>query len=185
MSLALRSPSRARSLDRASALDRIRHRLIGRSETVARIAGAITERCRQLTIDINALEAEIKALTEQLAPTLLGDTRMRVTNRSEDPRRNHRPPTVPFTNFLRRTQRQLPAARLVLETFPAPAQPHRQPTAQHRPAPHRDDPSSPPPAGSRNLRRKAGGDGGLEALRILKRRSLRPASLEYSLQLTS
>jgi transposase len=61
----------ARSLDRASALDRITHRLADRSGTVARLAAAITERCRQLTADINALEAEIKTLTGQLAPTLL------------------------------------------------------------------------------------------------------------------
>ena len=57
-------------MDRASTLNRISHRLADIPGTVARLAAAITERCRQLTEDINALEAEIGALTEQLAPAL-------------------------------------------------------------------------------------------------------------------
>jgi len=40
--------------------------------TVARLAAAITEQCRQITNDINALETEIKTLAEQLASMLIG-----------------------------------------------------------------------------------------------------------------
>lgn len=61
----------ARSLDRVSALNRISARLTHLPGTVARLATAITERCRQLTLEINTLEAEIRTLTEQLAPALI------------------------------------------------------------------------------------------------------------------
>jgi len=61
----------ARSLDRASNLNRISARLAGLSGTVARLAAAIVERCHQLTIEIDALQAEIKKLAERLAPTLI------------------------------------------------------------------------------------------------------------------
>ncbi|MEV8509482.1 transposase, partial [Actinoplanes sp. NPDC051475] len=61
----------ARSLDRASNLDRIHNRLAELPGTVARLAAALTERCRQLTTEINALETEISKLAEELAPTLI------------------------------------------------------------------------------------------------------------------
>jgi transposase len=44
----------ARSLDRASALTASAHRLAVLPGTVARLATAIVERCRQLTCDIDA-----------------------------------------------------------------------------------------------------------------------------------
>jgi transposase len=49
----------ARSLDRVSNLNRLRHRLTGLPGTVARLAAALVDRCQQLTGEINALEAEI------------------------------------------------------------------------------------------------------------------------------
>src|SRR3954454_22649403 len=61
----------ARSLDRASNLNRISARLADLSGTVARLAAAIVERCHQLTVEIDVLEAEIKKLAERLAPTLI------------------------------------------------------------------------------------------------------------------
>ena len=158
-------------MDRATALDRISRRLIGRSGTVARLAAAITERCRQLTIDINTLEAEIKALTEQLAPTLLSIpgcaslTAAKILGETAGVRRFHSPAayarhngTAPLPvwssnrtrhRLSRSGNRQLNAAL------------HRIAMTQAR---------CHAPAREMIARRKAGGDGGLEALRVLKRR---------------
>jgi transposase len=61
----------ARSLDRVSNLDRILHRLTQLTGVVARLAAAITQRCRNLTEEINAIEAEVGDLAEKLVPTLI------------------------------------------------------------------------------------------------------------------
>ena len=60
---------------------------------------------------------------------------------------------------------------MVFKQGPAPTLPNREQTAERGAAPDRADPGPLPP-GARELlaRRKAGGDGGMEALRILKRR---------------
>jgi transposase len=161
----------ARSLDRPSALNRISHRLVAMSGTVARLAAAITERCRHLTNDINSLEAEIKTLTEQLAPTLiaipgcasltaakiLGETAgvLRFRSAAAYARHNGTAPLPVWSSnrarhrLSRTGNRQLNAAL------------HRVAMTQAR---------CHPPARELIARRKAGGDGGLEALRVLKRR---------------
>jgi transposase len=161
----------ARSLDRASALNRVSHRLRDLPGTVARLAAAITERCRQLTIEINALEAEISTLTGQLAPTLmavpgcasltaakiLGETAsvLRFRSASAYARHNGTAPLPAWSSnrtrhrLSRTGNRQLNAAL------------HRIAMTQAR---------CHQPARELIARRKAGGDGGLEALRILKRR---------------
>lgn len=54
----------ARSLDPVSNLDRILRRLTELHGTVARLAAAITRRCRHLTEEINTIEMEIRELTE-------------------------------------------------------------------------------------------------------------------------
>jgi transposase len=161
----------ARSLDRASNLNRISGRLADLSGTVARLATAIVERCRQLTIEIDALEAEIKKLTERLAPTLialpgcasltaakiLGETAgiLRFRSAAAYARHNGTAPLPVWSSnharhrLSRTGNRQLNAAL------------HRIAMTQAR---------CHPPARELIARRKADGDGGLEALRILKRR---------------
>ena len=49
----------------------MQERLQGRPGVVARLARELASRCAELTISINALEKEITALAEKLAPTLL------------------------------------------------------------------------------------------------------------------
>ncbi|MCI0689994.1 MAG: IS110 family transposase, partial [Sporichthyaceae bacterium] len=61
----------ARSLDRASAYQKIEDRLTGLDGVVARLARVLLDRLRQLTEDIDQLTAEITRLAEQLAPSLL------------------------------------------------------------------------------------------------------------------
>jgi transposase len=161
----------ARSLDRASNLNRISARLDGLSGTVARLAAAIVERCRQLTTEIDALQAEIKKLAERLAPTLialsgcaaltaakiLGETAgiLRFRSSAAYARHNGTAPLPVWSSnrarhrLSRTGNRQLNAAL------------HRIAMTQAR---------CHPPARELIARRKGDGDGGLEALRILKRR---------------
>jgi transposase len=159
----------SRSLDRASALNRITHRLADMSGTVARLAAAIIERCRQLTTEIDALEAEIRTLTERLAPALiaipgcasltaaklLGQTAgvLRFRSAAAYARHNGTAPLPvwssnrPRHRLSRTGNRHLNAAL------------HRIAMTQTR---------CHPPARELIARRKASGDGGLEAPRILK-----------------
>jgi transposase len=161
----------ARSLDRASALDRISHRLATLSGTVARLAASITERCRQLTAEINTLEGEIKTLTEHLAPALiavpgcaaltaakiLGETAgvSRFRSAAAYARHNGTAPLPVWSS--NRTRHRLSRSGN-----------RRLNTALHRIA--MTQARCHPPAKELLARRKANGDGGLEALRILKRR---------------
>ena len=161
----------ARSLDRASNLNHISRRLAAWSGTVARIATAITERCRQLTDEINQLESDIGELTAQLAPALiaipgcasltaakiLGETAgvLRFHSAAAYARHNGTAPLPVWSSnrtrhrLSRTGNRQLNAAL------------HRIAMTQAR---------CHPPAKQLITRRKADGDGGLEALRVLKRR---------------
>jgi transposase len=161
----------ARSLDRASTYDKVTTRLEGVDGLVARLARDLVGRCRRLTIDINQLEAEITVLIRHLAPSLLeicgcgpltaakilGETAGIDRFRSNDAYARHNgtaPLPVWSSNRARHRlsragNRQLNAAlhRIAL------TQAHWHPEARALIA-----------------RRKANGDGGLEALRILKRR---------------
>jgi transposase len=60
-----------RSLDRAKTWATIEARLDGIEGLVARLARNLVERCRQLTVEINALHGEITAMITPLAPALL------------------------------------------------------------------------------------------------------------------
>lgn len=62
----------ARSLDRARVLTALARDLATRAGTVARIARALVERIRELTLEIDAFERELERLVRQLAPELLG-----------------------------------------------------------------------------------------------------------------
>lgn len=161
----------ARTLNHVRNLERLATRLEGVDGTVARLARTLTERCRQLTIEILQLEHEIAALTEKLAPSLLaicgcgpltaakilGETAGIERFKSSDAYARHNgtaPLPVWSSNrsrhrLSRSGNRQLNAAihRIAL------TQAHWHPPAQALIA-----------------RRRANGDGGLEALRVLKRR---------------
>jgi transposase len=161
----------ARSLNHVRNLDRLAARLDGSEGTVARLARDLVARCRELTVEITQLEREIAVLVTTLAPSLveicgcgsltaakiLGETAGIERFRSADAYARHNgtaPLPVWSSNrsrhrLSRSGNRQLNAAlhRIALTQ------------AQWHP-------------GARALlaRRKAQGDGGLEALRILKRR---------------
>src|SRR5579862_3118682 len=161
----------ARSLDRPRALNQAAVRLNGQPGTVARFARELVERCRILTSEIDQLEAEIAMLVERLAPSLLaicgcgpltaakiiGETAGIRRFRSNDAYARHNgtaPLPVWSSNRARHRlsrsgNRQLNAAlhRIAL------TQAHWHPAARALLA-----------------RRRANGDGGLEALRVLKRR---------------
>lgn len=162
---------RARSLTHLRNLDSLAARLDGGEGTVARLARELTKRCRELTVEIRTLEREISALVEALAPSLLaivgcgplsaakivGETAGVERFRSADAyaRYNGSAPLPVWSSnqarhrLSRSGNRQLNAAlhRIALTQ----AQWH-------------------PGAQALLARRKAQGDGGLEALRILKRR---------------
>jgi transposase len=160
-----------RTLNHLRNLDRLALRLEGVEGTVARIGRDLVQRCRSLTVEINQLEREITALVETLAPSLLeicgcgpltaakilGETAGVDRFKSPDAYARHNgtaPLPVWSSNRARhrlsRTgNRQLNAAlhRIAL-------------TQLHW---H-------PPARAMIARRRANGDGGMEALRVLKRR---------------
>jgi transposase len=161
----------ARSLNRTSTFDKVAARLNGVDGLVARLARNLLGRARELTIEIDELAAEITALVEQLAPSLLaipgcgpisaakivGETAGIERFRSADAYARHNgtaPLPVWSSNRARHRlsrvgNRQINAAlhRIAL------SQAHCHPDARALLA-----------------RRKANGDGGLEALRVLKRR---------------
>ena len=165
------SEPRARSLKHLRNLDSLAASLEDREGLVARLARELVRRCRELTVEIKQLEREIAALVEQLAPSLLairgcgaltaakiiGETAGVERFRSRDAYASYNgtaPLPVWSSNHARHRlsrsgNRQLNAAlhRIALTQ----AQWH-------------------PEAKALIARRKAQGDGSLEALRVLKRR---------------
>jgi transposase len=160
-----------RSLDRARNYDKLEVRLALFDGVVARLAHSLIDRCRQLTAEINELEAEITHLVSTLAPSLLavvgcgpltaakvlGETAGvdRFKSAAAFARHNGTAPLPVWSSnharhrLSRAGNRQLNAAL------------HRIALTQihwH------------PPAKDLYARRRAGGDGGMEALRVLKRR---------------
>jgi len=162
---------RARSLKHARTLDSLAASLEDAEGLVARLARELVRRCRELTLEIRKLEREIAALVEVLAPSLLairgcgalsaakivGETAGVERFRSRDAYASYNctaPLPVWSSNQARHRlsrsgNRQLNAAlhRIALTQ----AQWH-------------------PDAQALIARRKAQGDGNLEALRVLKRR---------------
>ncbi len=114
---------------------------------VARIAGEIAARVRQLTVAETALEREISTLVAPLAENLLDVVGVGATDRGEDPRRG----VADITRF-----RDANAFARHTGTAPVPASsggtqrhrlsPHRQPPTQRRPPPRRSHPDPLPPA---------------------------------------
>ena len=160
-----------RSLDRVSNYVKIEERIFDMDGLVARLARSELARCRELTIEIDKLETEITAVVTDLAPSLLalvgcgalsaakivGETAGAARFRSPSAFARHNgtaPLPVWSSNHQRhrlsRTgNRQLNAAL------------HRIAITQIRVH---------PPAKELYSRRRASGDGGMEALRVLKRR---------------
>jgi transposase len=160
-----------RTLNHRRNLDRLAEHLAGLEGTVARIARELVDRCRALTTEINQLEREINELVARLAPALLAicgcgaltaakilaETAGIERFKSPDAYARHNgsaPLPVWSSNrsrhrLSRSGNRQLNAAL------------HRIALTQARLHP-----------GAQTLlaRRRANGDGGLEALRVLKRR---------------
>ena len=158
------------SLDRASNYDKLAARIVDFDGCVARLARRDIDECRRLTIEINELEKEIGTHIETQAPTLLamkgcgvltaakilGETGGITRFKSSDAFARHTgtaPLPVWSSNHQRHRlsrvgNRQLNAAL------------HRIAVTQIRV--HE-------PAKTLFERRKANGDGGLEALRVLKR----------------
>jgi transposase len=62
----------SRGLRRYRVIDQLAQTLDAFDGVVARLARDLVERCRQLTRQINALEAELRPLVRRLAPSLLG-----------------------------------------------------------------------------------------------------------------
>ncbi len=160
-----------RSLTALRTLDKLAALLADNPETVAPFARSLVEHCRRLTGEINKLERQIDARVSQLAPTLLaihgcgalsaakiiGETAGidRFKNNDAYARHNGTAPLPVWSSNRQRHRlsrtgnRQLNAAL------------HRIALTQAR---------SHPAAQAMLARRKANGDGGLEALRVLKRR---------------
>jgi transposase len=161
----------ARALDRASTYDKVEQHLAGGEGVVARLAHALVARCREITLEIDQLTAEIAELVERLAPSLiaipgcgplsaakiLGETAGVERFKSKDAFARHNgtaPLPVWSSNKTRhrlsRTgNRQLNAAL------------HRMAMTQAR---------CYTPAQAMMTRRKESGDSGREAMRVLKRR---------------
>jgi transposase len=162
---------KARSLDRVTALQRVTDQIAGFDGTVARLARELIDQAIALTRKIDALTAEIAEMTSVMAPALiavpgcgaltaakiLGETAGVDRFKSKDAYARHNgtaPMPVWSSNKARhrlsRTgNRQLNTAL------------HRMALTQAR---------WHPPATAMMARRKAGGDSGREALRVLKRR---------------
>lgn len=164
----------ARALDRASAYDAVEAHLAtvpGRDGLVARLARSLIQHLRTLTVEIDQIHTDIRARVQLLAPTLLavvgvgpltaakilGETAGvdRFASKDAYARYNGTAPLPVWSSnrarhrLSRTGNRQLNAAL------------HRMALTQMRVH---------PPAKAMIERRRANGDGGMEALRILKRR---------------
>ena len=161
----------ARTLTHPRNLARLAERLAGAEGTVARIARELSERCHELTTEINQLEQEIATLVAELAPSLvaicgcgpltaakiLGETAgiERFKSLAAYARYNGTAP-LPVWSSNRSRHRLSRSGNRQLNTSL-----HRIALTQTR---------LHPGAQALLARRHANGDGGLEALRILKRR---------------
>ena len=161
----------ARSLNRLRTLDTFAAHLDAVDGLVARLARELTERCRELTLEIRKLEQEIAARVATLAPSLLAIcgcgplTAAKIVGETAAIERFH------------------PAAAYARHNGTAPLPVWSSNRARHRlsrtgnrqlnAAIHRialTQAQWHPDAKAMIARRRAEGDGGLEALRILKRR---------------
>lgn len=162
---------KARSLNRLAILDEVSARLDPFTGTVVRLARDLLDRCRTLTNQINELTAEITTLVTDMAPSLiaipgcgaitaakiLGETAGVDRFRSKDAyaRHNGTAPTPVWSSNKARHRLSRTGNRQLNTAL------HRIALTQ---AHWRE------PAKQMMKRRKASGDSGMEALRVLKRR---------------
>jgi transposase len=161
----------ARSLNHLRNLDKLAAQLEGSDGLVARLARELTTRCHQLTLEINQLAKEIAALVATLAPSLLAIcgcgplTAAKIVGETAGIDRFHSPDAYARHN-----------GTAPLPVWSSNKQRHRLSRSGNRQlnaALHRialTQAQWHPDAKTMIARRKAQGDGGLEALRILKRR---------------
>jgi transposase len=161
----------ARTLNHLRNLARLAERLAGAEGIVARIARDLVDRCSALTAEINRLEQEISALVQELAPSLLaicgcgaltaakiiGETAGIERFKSPDAyaRHNGTAPLPVWSSNRARHRLSRTGNRQLNASL------HRIALTQAR---------LHPGAQAMIARRRANGDGGLEALRVLKRR---------------
>ena len=159
-----------RTLNHPRNLDRLAARLASTEGTVARIARDLVDRSRALTIEINTLEQEIARLVRELAPSLLaicgcgaltaakilGETAGIERFKSPDAyaRHNGTAPLPVWSSNRARHRLSRTGNRQLNASL------HRIALTQAR---------LHPGAQALLARRRANGDGGLEALRVLKR----------------
>jgi hypothetical protein len=157
------------NFDRASAFARIKFHLDHFSGVVADLAQRLLTHLHHLTEEIDELTAQPPDTSHRSGTA--GDRRLRILDRGENPGRDRRSHAVPLEGRLRTPQRHCPAAGVVVEQGPAPGLPHRKQTAERGAASDRAHPG-PLPSGRARAPGppESNGDGGMEALRILKRR---------------
>jgi transposase len=162
---------KARSLDRLSVLAQVAAHLDAFDGTVARLARELVQRCRELTLKIKEVTVEVTALVSTMAPSLMlipgcgaitaakivGETAGVDRFRPKDAYARHTgtaPMPVWSANKARHRLSRTGNRQLIAAL-------HRIALTQA----HWHE-----PAKQMMARRKAGGDSGMEALRILKRR---------------
>ncbi|MCE0764993.1 hypothetical protein LWC35_19105 [Pseudonocardia kujensis] len=161
-----------RSLDRRSAYDKLQQRRAGTDDNqlVVRLALKLVAQLRRLTADIDELTRELHSQVEAMAPALLaipGCAHLTAAKIIGE--------TAGVDRFASKDayarQRHRALAGVVVEPGSASSLPHRQPAAQRRAAPHRDDSGPLPPRRQSHARPPQGRwRRWVEALRILKRR---------------
>lgn len=160
-----------RSLTRVRHFDCLEPALADRDGTIARLARYELDRCRQLTIEIRLLETEITRLVEQLAPTLLAIPGCGALSAAKIIGE-----TAGITRFKSNDAYARFNGTAPLPVWSANSVRHRLSRTGNRQlnsAIHRiaiTQLSHHQPAKDLYARRRAGGDGGREAIRILKRR---------------
>ena len=160
-----------RSLDRASSYDKLQTRLEQFDGVVARLARRELARCRDLTVEINELEAEISQLVTDLAPSLLAIVGCESLNAAEIVGECAGPARFRSANAFARHNGTAP-----LPIWSSNHQRHRLSRTGNRQlnaALYRivlTQIRIHPPAKELYQRRRADGDGGMEALRVVKRR---------------
>jgi transposase len=108
---ALQIPSRG--LRRYRVIDDLAARLGQFDGVVARIAAELVTRCRELTVQINALERELRDRVRVLAPQPAGSSRLRCPRRRCHPRGDRRSAPVPVQGRLRPVHRHRPDPSVV------------------------------------------------------------------------
>lgn len=133
----------SRGMRRYCVMDRLAARLACFDGLVARLARELVARCRELTVQINDLERELRDRVRVLAPQVANHPRLRGAGRGDNPRRNRWCHQVSFQGRLCALHRNRPHPGVVGQHLRQGApQPRREPYRQLRPAHDRDHPGA-------------------------------------------